>query len=567
MRKKRILMCNESSVLSTGYATYGLEVLKRLYATGKYELAELATYGHINDKKAKSLPWKQYPVVPPDNRPDLIELYNSKSENQWGAWCFEDVCIEFQPDIVFDIRDPWMVNYQCTSPARKYFKHALMPTVDSMPQEEKWLPIYTQADAIFSYCDWGGKELCKQTNNKIKYMGTASPAFDVKNYEHLEKSTAKKMLGFRSDDLVLGTVMRNQVRKLYPDLFKAFRKFLDEQERAPLYTNESKRSLGERALLYVHCQWPDVGWNIPSLLKEFCLGNKVLFNYYCLNCKKVYASYFQDGQTICKYCGEDTAVLPGIKTGVSPKALNHIYAAMDLYVQYANCEGFGMPMVEAAASGTPICATNYSAMEDAVRILKGYPIKVERMFKDAGVGSYRALPDEDSLINIIKEYFLKEKQERSEIESRTRRLAEINYDWNKTTKMWENYFDSVIPVDKWKSPAKIHSPQLDVPGGMSDNEFVNWGLANIAGSPELIGSETAMRLIRHLGLGRILQNEKHTSLSDVLAVNDESLSSYFGHGTFTREIAARLFVSLCNRKNEFEKRRFNYVSNSASRTT
>ena len=49
MRKKRILFCGEATYLNTGYATYGREVMKRLYQSGKYELAEFASYGEHKD--------------------------------------------------------------------------------------------------------------------------------------------------------------------------------------------------------------------------------------------------------------------------------------------------------------------------------------------------------------------------------------------------------------------------------------------------------------------------------------------------------------------------------------
>ena len=45
MNKKKVLFVSEASYLNTGYATYSREVLKRLHATGKYELAEFSIYG------------------------------------------------------------------------------------------------------------------------------------------------------------------------------------------------------------------------------------------------------------------------------------------------------------------------------------------------------------------------------------------------------------------------------------------------------------------------------------------------------------------------------------------
>ena len=60
MSKLRIMMVNEASFLHTGYANYGHAILKRLFDTKKYEIAELAGYGHPSDERASIIPWRYY---------------------------------------------------------------------------------------------------------------------------------------------------------------------------------------------------------------------------------------------------------------------------------------------------------------------------------------------------------------------------------------------------------------------------------------------------------------------------------------------------------------------------
>jgi glycosyltransferase involved in cell wall biosynthesis len=48
-----------------------------------------------------------------------------------------------------------------------------------------------------------------------------------------------------------------------------------------------------------------------------------------------------------------------------------IYNLFDLYIQYHNSEGFGIPVIEAAACGTPVIATDFSAVCDVVRKVDG----------------------------------------------------------------------------------------------------------------------------------------------------------------------------------------------------
>ena len=125
MRKPRILWCGESSYLHTGYAIYGREVLNRLHATGKYEIAEFSSYGKPDSPEINSIPWKYYSNMPSTD--EEWDQYNSIATNQFGVWRFEDVCIDFKPDIVCDIRDWWMLNHEGSSIFRPFYHWMIMP--------------------------------------------------------------------------------------------------------------------------------------------------------------------------------------------------------------------------------------------------------------------------------------------------------------------------------------------------------------------------------------------------------------------------------------------------------
>jgi hypothetical protein len=106
MRKKRILFCSEATFLHTGYATYTREILSYLYSTGKYEIAEMASYGTRYDPRAANIPWKYYGVVPDEKCSEQErEQYGTHTTAQFGELIFEEVCLDFKPDIVCDIRD------------------------------------------------------------------------------------------------------------------------------------------------------------------------------------------------------------------------------------------------------------------------------------------------------------------------------------------------------------------------------------------------------------------------------------------------------------------------------
>ena len=49
--KKKYSFCSEASYLEHRYATYSREILRRLHASGKYEIAEFASYGKDGDPR------------------------------------------------------------------------------------------------------------------------------------------------------------------------------------------------------------------------------------------------------------------------------------------------------------------------------------------------------------------------------------------------------------------------------------------------------------------------------------------------------------------------------------
>src|SRR5690348_10157228 len=136
--RKRILTVGESSFLSTGYSVYGHEVLKRLHATGKYELFELGCYGSHNDARGAGVPWTFMSNMP---GPGQEEEYNRNPINQFGEWKFEQACLDFKPDIVWTYRDVWMDDFVERSPFRRLFHWAYMPTCDASPQDHQWVSV------------------------------------------------------------------------------------------------------------------------------------------------------------------------------------------------------------------------------------------------------------------------------------------------------------------------------------------------------------------------------------------------------------------------------------------
>lgn len=531
MRKKRILFCSEATFLNTGYATYTREILNYLQSTGKYELAEMASYGHRGDPRAAGIPWKFYGVIPPpDASEDEMKRYQSAPTNQFGEFAFESVCLDFRPDVVCDIRDFWMLDFQERSPFRKLFNWCIMPTVDARPQARQWVATYQSADACLTYSDWAGGILRDQSGGQINYLGSAPPSAHPA-YQPMDTVQCRTEMGIDPSLNIIGTVMRNQRRKLYPDLFDAFSRLIDGAENPKQYA------------LYCHTSYPDLGWNIPELLQEYGLSSYVYFTYVCPDTKKPFASLFQGAIAQSPFTGKFGATLSNVKNGLSYADLAKVMNCFDLYVQYANCEGFGLPQVEAAACGVPVMGTDYSAMESVLRKLEGTPITPAALYKELETGCYRAVPNNEHAANLFFDFFNNNTlEQRSAMGENTRQKFLQYYQWDKSGKVWEDYFDSVeIKPDNetWLSPPDIQRPAPkpeQLSPSATPEELARWLVLEVLRQPQMANSFMEARLVRDLTYrtvtattGGMYQNEASAAFDGRSQIQDFDFDKAYQH--------------------------------------
>lgn len=537
-RKPRILYVGEASFLATGYSTYSREVLSRLHATGKYEIAELACYATDNDPRRLELPWKFFGNAPIIRTPE----YDSNQIYKFGHWSFNDVCLKFRPDIVFDIRDHWVLAFEERSPFRPFFNWAIMPAIDSIPLHEKWLATCINSDACLSYTDWGQGVLNAEGGGLVNTVGVAPPGADLDTFAPMDKAKLRKKFGFEDDVFIVGTVMRNQARKLYPNLISDFATFL----------KTTSPEIAAKTYLYLHTTYPDEGWDIPRLIKNSGISNKILVTYKCRNCSNVFPSFYQDARGACQECNSNQAGFPNVQSGVDRLTLACVINLFDVYVQYATNEGFGMPQVEAASCAVPVMATDYSAMSDVVRKVNGYPIKVHHYYMEPIIGTYRAVPDGIDFVSALNRFFSLSPTQRREKGFQARMGVERHYTWEKTAHQWEKVLDSLPLRDwsqTWDSPSRFHQP-VKPPNEFPSNEaLVKWSIINILGRPEMADSYLALRLIRDLNWGVTATPTGDYLNEDSFASTGENLRN-FGVDDMLAELR-----ELCALNNQWESKR------------
>lgn len=544
MNNKKVLFCSEASWLSTGYSVYTKEVLSRLHQVDGIEVAELACYIDANDANIKNVPWGVYPNKPLPNDP-AYGSYSSSPSAQFGEQSFNHILLSFQPDMVIDIRDWWMIEFEQRSPFREFFHWAIMPTVDAEPQANQWINTYSAADSVFAYSEFGRDTMLSQSD-AINFIDIASPAASDNFFPVEDKQQHKSNIGVSPESIVVGTVMRNQKRKLYPDLFQSFRSLLDEID-------------DNRVVLYCHTYYPDVGWDLPYLINKHGLGNRVLFTYKCKNCGNISPDFFQDSAKYCHSCGSFSSMLAGINNSVNEQELAYVYNIFDIYVQYANSEGFGMPQLEAAYCGLPVMSTYYSAMQSVIDNVGGIGIKPLSYYTECETGCKRAVPNNSVFVEKLKSLIQKfDQPDFAKIGSTVRKNALDNYNWDKTADVWRKHIlatDKKDPSETWLSPPHIPQPEKEIPPQIVGiPEKVNFIFDHILHKPQWKGEYLWKRLLRDLTFGFSCEN-----VDKDFYFNESHVQSMNGLRRYTIEQACEEMGNFRNQLNQWEEARLQII--------
>jgi glycosyltransferase involved in cell wall biosynthesis len=199
-----------------------------------------------------------------------------------------------------------------------------------------------------------------------------------------------------ADRFIVGCVARNQPRKQLPILLRAFAQFAQGRE---------------EAFLYLHTDPDDVGWDLIELGQRYGIADRLGF----------------------------TAELAFV-LGVSDEELNEIYNLFDVFALPSMAEGFGLPLLEAMATGVPVVTTDYAAGAELVRG-RGALIRVAQWITGDGHNTDLALADEDHLVEIL-EHLYAHPEERDRL-ARTGRAYAEEWTWERCHAAWESLLEEL----------------------------------------------------------------------------------------------------------------------------
>ena len=489
----KILLTSEFTGLkTTGYSMYYGAIAQALH-NGGHKVIELASYGDNNNPEhveyANTCPWEVYLNIPLNSDERSKEAYEEREkathDSKFGSWQYEQVCLSEFPDTVISIRDYWYDKFIIDSPLSKYMNVILSPTVDTMPQKDNWLDGFAKADYISSYNQWS-EDWLREQYGQPNIVGHIPPAPNPQ-YKPMDKNLCREKLGLPKDKKIVLTVMRNQGRKKYPELFEAISKLNDKN-----------------IVLYCHTHHQDRGWELTKLANQFGIANQVYFSYKCKSCGKIGADKFNISKK-CKKCGAEMAIC-AVHDGAEIEDMKHIYNSCDLYVQYANSEGFGIPVIEAAACGKRVLSINYSAQEDIIPKINGIALKYTRLEREISTSCNRAIPDIGHLVQLLEDSNTWEYDPQEVLN----KLNE-NYSWEKTGQMWLDLVNSIKPKNTWRKDFLTKDPvEYGKLKDLPNASFVKNCIIHVARKPELLGTYIHAEILNHLEIGSYIPEDKFT---------------------------------------------------------
>lgn len=270
-----------------------------------------------------------------DYWPTNLRLYPASQKVQndtYGMSRIIEVMGLTAPDAIIMLNDPGvLVNFLLNNPwdtDRVVWRGVKLGDNYYRPPILGYLPI----DGTSSPGSW---DILKERMTRIAMSkfgrDTAMPEADViwhgvdtTVFHPRDKAEAKRAVGYDPDRFLIVRVDRNSQRKDFPSTWKALRPVLRRHPDIDVH---------------FHCQ------ENPGL----------------------------DGMNMTAYRWNDEDIRDRVRfpdiggfTGWGTDDLANLYAAADLFVSTSHGEGFGLPLLESIASGTPVIATDCSAIREVV---------------------------------------------------------------------------------------------------------------------------------------------------------------------------------------------------------
>lgn len=248
---------------------------------------------------------------------------------------------EFEPDVIYTTYEPGSVSAIAqVVPARIPFV-AYVPIEGEPLINSSWRAILKEID-FFTCSEYGARQVKASIDKDVGFVYHGVDTESFYPMTQAERDEYRERLGW-DNKFVISCVAQNVRRKQLPRLIEAV---------AILKNHFKQRDI----VLYLHSvpfqnHWLE-GWNLPEIAAGYGLTSEVVFN--------PLLSGF--GKGVPEHGNLD---VPGLR---------ELVGSSDLFVLPSQVEGFGLPIAEAMAVGTPVAVTKYAAGWEVANLGGGAPL-------------------------------------------------------------------------------------------------------------------------------------------------------------------------------------------------
>lgn len=297
--------------------------------------------------------------------------------------------------IVVTLMDVWVIDPQMAAGLNL----ACWTPIDHDPPPPQVLEFFANSGAIPIAMTRHGQRALEQFDPLYVPHGVDAQVFKP------HETDASRKQAFPEGAFVVGIVAANKgrpSRKSFAQSLMAFKRFCDAHDNVYLYLHTTLD--------------PNIagGENLPALLRNLAIPQDririadqytLLFNPY------------------------------------SQADMGKLYSAMDVLLNPAMGEGFGIPVLEAAACGTPSIVTDFTAMTEVC----GPGWKVKHTPYWTGLNSWQAVPDVDDIVSALEDCYAQNPSACKKLASDLRRHA-LDYDVRKV--VTEHFLPALEEVER-----------------------------------------------------------------------------------------------------------------------
>jgi glycosyltransferase involved in cell wall biosynthesis len=373
-------------------------------------------------------------------------------KDPWGSDALFAYLVRHRPDAVVALADPWWLPYFAAPHMRRQMELLGAPWALYFPVDGElddgllpasWIELLREVDVPVAMSRYG-QEIAGRCGIDAEYIphgvntGVFAPPVD--------KREAKAALGLDGRFVVLCD-SRNQPRKLLPRLLDAFASFARERPDAALHLHTDPDDEFARSAYY--------SYDVRADVQQLGLSDRVSFT-------------------------PDFAVTP--EGGLSVERLARYYQAADVHLLASSGEGFGLPTLQAAASGVVPFASDYSASRELVAG-HGEAIAVaDWAFTEFGIK--RALIDVQDAAEKLVRYH--DDPDLLAARSQASRRFALAYDWEGVVEEWDTLLCSLrsrVAVDAGARPGgELEHLLPSIPGVVVRTKVVSRQLGRLEAS-------------------------------------------------------------------------------------